>query len=125
MMTAGAKITHSVHPNLNLVAGAQANVPIGRGLGNLGLRAGVGTEFQGLRVEAGAKLDATWSGAPEFYFADPSGVRPGAYGRVEYEPGKFGAVYTQLETGGLRNEPILSIGIRIGGGTKARLSPFW
>jgi len=124
LVTSGAKLTHQWHPNFDVVAGAQANVPVGRGLGVVGLKAGVGAEWRDFRVEGGAKLDATWGTAPEFYFADPSGVRPGAYGRLEYEPGKFGAFYTQLETGGFRNEPVLTFGIRFGGGTQPRLDPF-
>lgn len=125
MVTAGAKLTYNLTDNVNAIVGSQASVPFGRGLGNIGFRAGLGTQRGPFSVEVGGKLDATWSGAPELSFHDPTGIREGLYAKVEYEPGKFGAFYTQLETGGLRNEPVLSIGFRIGGGRQSRLSPFW
>lgn len=125
MVTAGAKLTYQLTDNVNAIAGSQASVPLGRGLGNLGLRAGLGTQHGPFSLEVGGKIDATWSGAPELSFHNPSGIREGLYAKLEYEPGKFGAFYTQLETGGLRNEPVLSIGFRIGGGRQSRLSPFW
>jgi hypothetical protein len=127
LVTAGAKITYDIQPNLNINATTQVSAPLGRGLGNVGLRAGVGTRQGPFNFEVGGKLDATWADAPElsFHRDSASGIREGLYGRVEYEPGKWGGIYTQLETGGLRNEPVLTFGIRIGGGTSSRLSPFW
>lgn len=124
MMTAGAKITHSLNQDFDLKASVQTNIPFGRGLGVAGMRAGIGTDIGPVNLEVGGKLDAAWTDAPEMHFHDVSGVREGLYGRLEYEPGKWGGIYTQIETGGFRNEPILSIGIRIGGGNSSRLSPF-
>mgnify|MGYP003714346323 CR=1 FL=1 len=125
LVTGGAKITYDLTSTVNLNAGTQLSAPLGNGLGNVGLRAGIGARKGDFNFEVGGKLDATWTDAPELRFHDPSGLRDGWYGRVEYEPGKWGGFYTQLETGGLRNEPILTFGIRVGGGTKSRLSPFW
>lgn len=127
LVTAGAKITYDINPNLNFNARSQVSAPLGRGIGNVGLRAGIGAQKGPLRFEVGGKLDATWVDAPELSFHpdSDSGLREGLYGRIEYEPGKWGGLYTQLETGGLRNEPVLMFGIRIGGGTSSRLSPFW
>ena len=125
LVTGGAKITYDLTSTVNLNAGTQLSAPLGNGLGNVGLRAGIGARKGDFNFEVGGKLDATWTDAPELRFHDPSGLRDGWYGRVEYEPGKWGGFYTQLETGGLRNEPILTFGKRVGGGTKSRLSPFW
>jgi hypothetical protein len=124
MLTGGAKLSYAVHPHLDLRVGGQASVPLGNGLGVAGLRAGIGSRYGPFNLEVGAKLDAAWTDAPELAFHDVSGVRDGLYGRIEYEPGKWGGIYTQLETGGFRNEPILTFGVRIGFGTGARLNPF-
>jgi hypothetical protein len=127
LLTGGAKITYDLHPNLNLNAMTQVSAPFGQGIGNVGLRAGIGARRGPFNFEVGGKLDATWVDAPElsFHRDSASGIREGVYGRIEYEPGKWGGIYTQLETGGLRNEPVLMFGIRIGGGSSSRLSPFW
>ena len=125
LMTGGAKLTYTVSPQMDLMLSTQASVPFGRGIGNVGLRAGVGKSVGPVNIEVGGKLDATWMEAPELGFHATSGLREGWYGRLEVEPGKWGGIYTQLETGGLRNEPVLTFGIRIGGGTEARLNPFW
>ena len=125
LMTGGAKLTYTVSPQMDLMLSTQASVPFGRGIGNVGLRAGVGKSVGPVNIEVGGKLNATWMEAPELGFHATSGLREGWYGRLEVEPGKWGGIYTQLETGGLRNEPVLTFGIRIGGGTEARLNPFW
>ncbi|HIB68625.1 MAG TPA: hypothetical protein EYO33_26935 [Phycisphaerales bacterium] len=125
LMTGGAKLTHTVSPDLDVMFTTQASLPLGRGVGNIGFRAGLGKTVGPVNIEVGGKLDATWMAAPELDFHASSGLREGWYGRLEFEPGKWGGVYTQLETGGLRNEPVLTFGIRLGGGTGARLNPFW
>lgn len=124
MLTGGARLNYNWNDAVDLRLTGQANVPVGNGMGYAGLRAGVGKEIGPFNLEVGGKLDGVWTGAEELSFHDPSGLREGLYGRLEYEPGKWGGVYTQLETGGLRNEPILTLGVRIGFGTKARLNPF-
>ena len=72
----------------------------------------------------GGKLDGSWSGADELSFMDVNGVRPGAYGSLSLEAKNLGSLYTRVETGGFRNEPTLTVGLRFGGGSKPRLSPF-
>lgn len=124
VFTAGGKLTQELTPNLNFQIGGQAIVPIGRGLGNVGLKTGVEGQWGPVSLELGGKLDGTWSNAPELDFMDVDGVRPGLYTRLEVEAKNLGRIYTQVETGGFRNEPILSVGIRIGGGSGSRLSPF-
>ena len=125
LVTGGAKVTYQAGANLDLITSTQASVPFGQGIGNVGFRAGIGSSKGAFRYEVGGKLDATWTNARELDFHEIDGIRDGLYAKVEYEPGKYGAFFTQLETGGLRNEPVLSVGFRIGGGTQSRLSPFW
>lgn len=125
VLTGGAKLTRSVNPYLDLIGSGQATLPVGRGLGVAGLRAGIGTHLGPLDLEAGGKLDAVWTDAPEFEFHDPSGVRGGWYGRAEYGIGERAGLFAQLETGGIRNEPVLTMGFRIGLGGKPLLNPFW
>jgi len=124
MLTGGAKLSYAVHPHLDLNLSGRANVPLGNGLGVAGLRAGVSSSYGPISVELGAKLDGVWTDSPEMDFHQVNGVRDGLYGRLEFEPGKWGGFYTQLETGGFRNEPILTFGVRLGFGTGARLNPF-
>lgn len=125
LVTGGAKVSYEVSPDLDITLRTQASVPLGEGIGNVGFRAGVGKSVGDFNFEVGGKLDATWVDAPELDFHAKSGVREGWYGRVEYEPADWGGFYTQLETGGIRNEPVLTFGVRIGFGGQPRLSPFW
>jgi hypothetical protein len=110
---------------LDLKLGAQATVPLGRGLGNVGVLTSVEGSLGPASLEVGGRLDRAWSNAPELNFADPTGLRPGAFARLEVETPKLGGVFAQMDVGGLRNEPLLSVGIRIGGTSQARLNPFW
>jgi len=124
VVTAQGKLTQDLSANFKAQLSGQAIVPVGRGLGNVGLKAGVEGNWGPVSMEVGGKLDGSWSRAPELDFMNVDGVRPGLYTRLEVEANNLGRIYTQVETGGLRNEPILSVGIRIGGGSGARLSPF-
>ncbi len=123
--TAGISLTTAATQGLSLKAGAQATVPFGAGLAQAGAKAGVQGDFGPLDVELGGTLDAAWNLAPELSFHSPSGVHPGAYLRTELQAGKVGGIFTQAQIGGLRREPILTVGVKIGLGQKARLNPFW
>jgi hypothetical protein len=124
LVTGGVQLKHDLMNHLSLTTGAQALVPVGQGLGVVGLQAGLQSELGPVRLEFGGKLDGSWSNAKELEFMDVDGVRPGAYGSVELDTKKFGSIYTKVETGGFRDEPTLTVGLRLGLGGRARLSPF-
>ena len=124
LLTGGVQLQHQLLNQLSLKSSAQALVPLGHGLGVVGLQAGLQTQLGPLSLEFGGKLDGSWSGADELSFMDVNGVRPGAYGSLSLEAKNVGSLYTRIETGGFRNEPILTVGLRFGGGSKPRLSPF-
>lgn len=123
--TAGVNLTTASTHGLSLKAGAQTTIPFGAGLGYAGAKAGVKGNFGPLDIEVGGKLDAAWNMAPELSFHNPTGVRPGAYLRTELQAGKVGGVFAQAEVGGVRQEPIFTVGLKIGLGNQARLNPFW
>lgn len=124
LVTGGVQLTQQLTDHLSLTAGGQALVPVGQGLGVVGLQTGLQGELGPVRVEVGGKLDGSWSKAPELEFMDVNGVRPGAYGSLELDTKSFGSLYTKVETGGFRNEPTFTIGLRVGLGGRSRLSPF-
>ena len=124
LLTGGVQVQHQLLEQLSLKSSAQALVPLGHGLGVVGLQAGLQTQLGPLSFEFGGKLDGSWSGADELSFMDVNGVRPGAYGSLSLEAKNLGSLYTRVETGGFRNEPTLTVGLRFGGGSKARLSSF-
>lgn len=123
--TAGINLTTASTHGLSLTAGAQTTIPFGSGLGYAGAKAGLKGDFGPLDVEVGGKLDAAWNMAPELDFHNPAGVRPGAYVRTEVQAGKVGGVFGKVEVGGVRQEPIFTVGLKIGLGNQARLNPFW
>jgi hypothetical protein len=123
--TAGVNLTTASTHGLALKVGAQTTLPFGAGLGYAGIKAGVKGDYGPFSFEAGGKLDAAWSMAPELSFHNPSGIHPGAYLRTELQAGKVGGVFSQIEVGGARQEPIFSVGLKIGLGNAARLNPFW
>jgi hypothetical protein len=124
LVTGGLQLNQQLAKHLSFTAGGQAMVPIGQGLGVVGLNAGLQGNLGPVRVEFGGKLDGSWSRADELEFMDVDGIRPGAYGSLELDTKKFGSLYTKVETGGFRDEPTLTVGLRIGLGGRARLSPF-
>lgn len=124
LVSGGVQLNHRLARHLSLTAGGQALVPVGQGLGVVGFQAGLRTELGPLRMELGGKLDGSWSSAPELDFMDVDGVRPGAYGSLELDTNRFGSLYTKVETGGFRDEPTLTVGLRFGLGGRSRLSPF-
>lgn len=123
--TAGVKITSGEFHGMKVFAGAQTTLPFGSGLGYVGAKAGVKGDFGPVNVELGGKLDAAWNLAPELSFHNPTGIQPGAYLRTEVQAGKIGGVFAQAEVGGVRAEPIFTVGVKVGLGQVARLNPFW
>lgn len=123
--TAGINLTTAPSHGLSLKAGAQTTVPFGSGLGYAGVKAGVKGDFGPVNVELGGRVDAAWNMAPELSFHNPTGIRPGAYLQAEVQAGKVGGIFTRAEVGGVRQEPIFTVGLKVGLGNQARLNPFW
>lgn len=109
----------------------QGTLPLGpQSLGavraELGMRA---WPTQRLTLEAGVNLTGVYTTGRALDFMKADGVRPGGYASVDYQVTDHIRPFVRMDFGGLRDEPVYSVGVSInfggGRGEKARLDPLW
>lgn len=108
----------------------QATLPVfGNSLGavraELGMRGYPGERWT---VDAGVNVTGVYTNGSALDFVDTNGVRPGFHVSAEYRLTDHITPFARMDFGGLRDEPVYSIGVSInfgGKGEKARLDPLW
>lgn len=126
ILTGGAGISYDLNSSGSLKALGQVQGTLALGPGFSNLRSEAGLEyapFPRLSLESGVKLDASYANSRGMAFYDTNGVRPGAYAQVNLETLKGISFFTRFEDGGFRNEPVFSVGFKIGIGSKPWLNP--
>ncbi len=115
----GARYRLNDNDTFALKGSVQSNIALGRGLSSA--RSEFGVEYQPherLTFEAGGKLDAVHSTSNHYDFYDVDGVRPGYYVKGQARLFRNVSVFGRIDDGGFRDEPVATIGIQIGGGSR-------
>ena len=126
ILTGGAGLSYDLNDSgsLKALGQVQGTFALGNGLSTVRSQAGIEySPFSRVSLEAGFKADASKATARGLEFYDTDGVRTGAYGQINVEAIKGVSLFTRFEDGGFRNEPVFSIGFKIGGGSKPWLNP--
>ena len=126
ILTGGAGISYNLNDSgtLKALGQVQGTLALGPGFSNIRSEAGLEySPFSRLSLEGGVKLDASYANSRGMAFYDTNGVRPGAYGQINLETLKGISVFGRFEDGGFRNEPVFSVGFKIGIGSKPWLNP--
>lgn len=107
----------------------QAGLPLGPGLGVVRAEAGLRAyPTSRLTVDAGVNVTGAYTNGRALDFMDLGGVRPGAHAAMEYQLTDHFRPYARVDFGGLRDEPVYTIGVSFsfgGRAEKARLDPLW
>lgn len=126
ILTGGAGITYDLNSSgsLKALGQVQGTLALGNGLSTIRSEAGLQySPFSRVSLEAGLKADASYATARGLDFYDTDGFRTGAYGQISVEALKGVTAFGRFEDGGFRNEPVFSVGFKIGIGSKPWLNP--
>lgn len=130
VVTGGVGVRHELNStgSLAMKSSLEGSVALGPGLSTLRASTGlIAQPHERISLEGGVLLGAAHANARSMDFYDIDGVRPGAYGQVDFKVSEGFNVFGRLESGGVRDEPYYMIGISIGlgGGSKPWLHPQW
>jgi hypothetical protein len=120
----GADLRLNNSGTVTLRSSVQGNLALGPGISSA--RSELGLEVQPrdwLTVEAGAKLDAVYASSNAYHFADLNGVRPGYYAQAQARVFSGVQAFARVEDGGFRDEPVYTVGFRVGLGARPWLDP--
>lgn len=120
----GADLRLNEAGTATLRGSVQTNLALGPGISSA--RSELGLELQPrewLTLEGGAKLDAVYATSNAYDFAHVNGVRPGYYAQAEARILGNVRGFARVEDGGFRDEPVYTIGFRVGLGSRPWLDP--
>jgi hypothetical protein len=125
LVTAGVRLDQPLgQSDFALRSSLYSSLAVGRGLSTV--QAQMGLNFQPtsrFNLEGGISASAVYSGNPAMDFMHHDGFRPGAYVESNLQLTRHVRAFGRVQTGGIQNEPLYSVGFSIGLGPNPWISP--
>ncbi|MBS2040914.1 hypothetical protein JST97_38360 [bacterium] len=125
LVTAGVRLDQPLgQSDLALRSSLYSSLALGRGLstvqGQMGLNFQPNSRFN---LEGGVSASGVYSANPAMNFMRQDGIRPGAYVESNLQLTRHIRAFGRVQTGGIQNEPVYTVGFSVGLGPNPWLSP--